>query len=134
VDAALSPAAEERRAAPRFRRIVAHGIASVRVRPGHHADLVDVSGCGALVETTCRLLPGTLVELQMETKSGKTSIRGRIVRCDVSRLFPASVWYRGAVQFDGHLPWFVGEHGYGLPGTEREARSQARVRTTPEVI
>lgn len=70
----------------------------------------------------------------METRSGKTSIRGRVLRCDVSKLFPASVWYRGAVQFDRHLPWYLGEHGYGLPGVERPARHETRVDATHEAI
>jgi hypothetical protein len=130
----VSPVVEERRSAQRFREAGAHGIATVRVRPGHHADLLDVSEGGALVETTCRLLPGASVELQMETRSGKTSIRGRVVRCDVSKLFPASVWYRGAVQFDRHLPWYAGEHGYGLPGVERSGRPETRVAATHEAI
>lgn len=134
MEAPVSPVDEERRAARRFHQSVAHGIAAVRVRPGHHADVVDASEGGVLVETTCRLLPGTSVELQMETKSGKRSIRGRVVRCDVSRLFPASVWYRGAVQFDRHLPWYLDERGYGLPGTERPVLRDSRVGTTPEVI
>jgi hypothetical protein len=124
----------ERRAVPRLRDATAHGIASLRVRPGHHADVVDVSESGALLETMHRLLPGTSVELHMETKSGKTSIRGRVVRCAVSKLFPESVWYRGAVQFDRQLPWCIGEHGYGLPGTERPGRCDSRVDITQDAI
>jgi hypothetical protein len=130
----MSLVTNERRAVPRFREATAHGIASLRVRPGHHADLVDVSERGALLETMYRLLPGTSVELHMETKSGKTSIRGRVVRCMVSKLFPESVWYRGAVQFDRHLPCCIGEHGYGLPGAERPARHDGRVDATQDVI
>jgi hypothetical protein len=130
----MSLVAKERRALPRFREAMAHGISALRVRPGHHADLVDVSEGGALLETMHRLLPGTSVELHMETKSGKTSVRGRVVRCTVSKLFPESVWYRGAVQFDRHLPWCIGEHGYGLPGAERPARRDARVDATQDAI
>lgn len=126
--------AVERRTAPRLCEAASHGISAVRVRPGHHADLLDVAAGGALVETTCRLLPGAAVELHMESNSGKTTIRGRVVRCEVSRLFPASVWYRGAVQFDRHLPWRLEENGYGLPGTERSARGETRVAATHEVI
>ncbi len=130
----MSLSTSERRGRPRCRDVKAHGIASLRVRPGHHADLVDVSEGGALLETMHRLLPGTSVELHMETKSGKTSVRGRVVRCTVSKLFPESVWYRGAVQFDRHLPWCISEHGYGLPGAERPARRDGRVDATQDVI
>ncbi|MBI3493713.1 MAG: PilZ domain-containing protein [Acidobacteria bacterium] len=127
----MSTRATERRSAPRYRDVEEHGIASVRVRAGHRADLVDLSEGGALVETTHRLLPGSSVELQIETKSGRTSVRGRVLRCDVSRLFPAAVWYRGAVQFDRHLPWYLGEHGYGLPAMERLARHAPEGRGYP---
>lgn len=130
----MSPVNAERRGTPRIRDVSAHGIASVRVRPGHHADLLDVSESGALVETTHRLLPGTAVEIQMETRAGRSSVRGRVVRCDVSKLFPASVWYRGAMQFDRHLPWSLDAHGYGLPATERPARHATRVDATLEAI
>ena len=130
----MNDAGQERRAADRHRDSSGHGMMAVRVRPGHRADLIDVSECGALVETTHRLIPGAPVELQIETAAGLTSVRGRVVRCIVSKLFPAAVWYRGAVQFDRHLPWQLDPRGNTLPATERDARRHTRVDATRDVV
>jgi len=96
-----------------------HGIVSALVRPGHRARLIDVSAGGALIETSHRLLPGTSVELQVETVSDRARVRGQVVRCAVVRVRPTWVCYRGAIAFDRYLPWFVGE---------------PRERSTPQVI
>jgi hypothetical protein len=88
-----------------------HGIVSARVRPGHRARLIDVSAGGALIETGHRLLPGTSVELQVETGTRKANVRGHVVRCAVVRVRPTWVCYRGAIAFDRHLPWFIEERG-----------------------
>ena len=83
-----------------------HGVVSAHIRPGHPAQLVDVSAGGALVDTDHRLLPGAPVELRMRTSGRHISMRGRVVRCAVVRLRPV-VCYRGAIAFDQYLPWFV---------------------------
>jgi len=95
-----------------------HGIVSARIRLGYRAKVINVSAGGALVETVHRLLPGTKVELQMETQTHRASIRGRVVRCTVASLRAASICYCAAIAFDSYLPWYVDEdHGTpaGLP-------------------
>ena len=82
---------------------------SACVRPGHHARVIDVSAAGVLLETSHRLLPGTKVEVQVETGSERASMRGHVLRCAVVRLRPTWVCYRGAIAFERHLPWFVDE-------------------------
>lgn len=113
---------ERRRA--RRRRHNEHGIIAARVRPGIDVALIDVSADGALIETSRRLLPGTAVELQLETRQARAAVRGRVVRCSVSRLRASSVSYRGAVSFDRTLPWLADEEpaGYGIPVGERGER------------
>ena len=106
----------ERRRAERMASVADHGIRFIRIRPGHGATLIDVSAAGALIETHRRLLPGSLVELQMETDRHKTSIRGVVVHCFVARVGPACVAYRGAIEFDRRLPWFAPDNGYLIPG------------------
>jgi len=101
--------APERRVMRRLEAFEEHRIVSACVRPGHRARLIDVSAGGALIETSHRLLPGASVELQVETASDRTSVRGQVVRCAVVRLRPTWVCYRGAIAFDRHLPWFVDE-------------------------
>jgi len=88
-----------------------HGIVSACVRPGSRARLIDVSAGGALIETSHRLLPGTSIELCVETGTDRASIRGQVLRCAVVRVRPTWVCYRGAIRFDRHLPWFVDERG-----------------------
>lgn len=99
----------ERRGMRRIEAREEHGIVSARVRPGHRARLIDVSAAGALIETSHRLLPGSSVELQVETGTERASVRGQVVRCAVVRVRPTWVCYRGAIAFDRHLPWFIDE-------------------------
>jgi PilZ domain len=99
----------DRRGARRLDAFDQHRIVSACVRPGHRVRLIDVSSGGALIETNHRLLPGTSVELQVETGTARASVRGQVLRCAVVRLRPTWVCYRGAIVFDRHLPWFVDE-------------------------
>ena len=101
----------DRRSVRRMDAFEEHRIGSACVRPGHRARLIDVSACGALIETNHRLLPGSDVELDVEKGPDRARIRGRVVRCDVVRVRPTWVCYRGAIAFDRHLPWFIDERG-----------------------
>ena len=98
----------DRRNSRRRHQLQEHGITHARVRPGFEATIVDVSAGGALVETTHRLLPGSSIELQVGSSDRRVSMRGKVLRCTVTRLCAATVWYRGAVEFDQGLPWFSG--------------------------
>ena len=111
-----------------------HRIVSTRVRPGHRARLIDVSAGGALIETSHRLLPGTSVELQVETGTHRTNVRGRVLRCAMFEVRPSWVCYRGAIGFDRHLPWLLdGDHGAAACGAARSALPD-RADVTREVI
>ena len=100
---------DEHRQWPRWRRVIEHEITSIRLRPGRAATLIDVSAAGALIEAEGRLEPGSVVELQM-TKAGRSiTVRGRVVRSVVSRLYADAIWYRGGVAFDRRLAWLVDE-------------------------
>ena len=111
----------------------AHGIVSTRVRPGHRAKLIDVSAGGALIETTHRLLPGTSIELHVETRSHRTNVRGRVLRCAIVLVRPSWVCYRGAIGFDRHLPWLLDESDGASDGSVRSG-VPARATATHEVI
>ena len=102
---------QERRVVRRMDAFEEHRIGSACVHPGHRARLVDVSAGGALIETNHRLLPGAEVELDVEKGTDRARVRGRVVRCDVARVRPTWVCYRGAIAFDRYLPWFVDERG-----------------------
>lgn len=107
MEAALTRGTSNRRQAVRLVRFDDHRIVSVRIRPGHAAMVIDVSASGALLETAHRLLPGTTVDLHLETDSTRASLRARVVRCAVAAVRAASLSYRGAVTFDRHLPWLA---------------------------
>jgi hypothetical protein len=123
----------DRRHVRRHNCIEDHGVVAVRIRPGHHAAVVDLSADGVLVETSHRLRPGHGVELQLETASRRATVRGRVLRCAVARLRPSSVCYRGAIGFDVQLPWLVEDQGYPVPSTQTRAGAPFRAGVTPEI-
>lgn len=95
----------ERRAWPRVSTLDSSG----RLLPGRIARIIDLSPGGALIETDCRLLPGTLVELQLGDSSMRYRVRGRILRCRVAALDRVhGIRYQGALAFEEQLP-FAGE-------------------------
>ena len=130
----MSQQATERRHTRRRQRLEEHGIVSTRVRPGHHATLIDVSAGGALIETNHRLLPGAAVELQVETGTVRASVRGRVLRSAVIGVQPSRVCYRGAIGFDTHLPWLIGESGYVVPSADARSARPDRADATPQVM
>ena len=111
-----------------------HGVVSTRVRPGHRAKLIDISAGGALIETTHRLLPGTCVELHVETRSHRTNVRGRVLRCAIVLVRPSWVCYRGAIGFDRHLPWLVHEEAGAPSFAGARSALPDRAVVTREVI
>jgi hypothetical protein len=123
----------ERRSAKRRSGIEEHGIVSARIRPGSDASVIDVSSGGALVETLRRLMPGTNIELQLSSSDRRTAIRGRVIRCAVACLNGPGVRYRGAIAFDGYLPWFVDVDGYAVPAAGTGQPRREREDATPNV-
>jgi len=91
-----------------------HG-ATGRIRPGHQVQVIDLSSGGALVEAERRMLPGSVVELQLQVLDRQATMRGSVLRCCVVRVRPASVSYRGAIVFDRQLAWFGDAPGYDVP-------------------
>ena len=124
----------DRRSVRRHKQIENHGVVSIRVRPGHPAAVVDISACGVLIETGYRLRPGHGVELHMETKSRRASVRGRVLRCAVVQVRPSYVCYRGAIGFDAPLPWLIEDEGYQVPSAQTLAGEPFRATATPEIL
>jgi PilZ domain-containing protein len=136
MDSVMSDTTSDRRRARRHARVEEHGIVAARVRPGHAAALIDVSADGALIETTRRLLPGASVELLLDTREVSAAVRGRVVRCTVSRVRSSSVCYRGAISFDRSLPWFVDDDrgGYDVPSGDNRSALPTRAEVTRHVL
>ena len=130
----MSESAVDRRQTRRHRHVDEHGIVSTRVGPGYSAKLIDVSAGGALIDTSLRLLPGTTVELQVETRFDRASVRGRVLRCAIVRLRPSWVCYRGAIGFDRHLPWLLAVGLEIAPYTAVRSTVPERAVATREAI
>jgi hypothetical protein len=132
----MSSRITDRRQARRCCRLEDHGVMAVRIRPGHHALVVDLSAGGALIETAHRLLPGTVVELLMETSNDRTVVRGRVLRCSVACVRPSAMSYRGAIGFDRALAWHA-PHGVAeprLPIGGKRPETGFRADATPEAV
>ena len=111
----------------------AHGLQSARIRPGHDVSIVDVSAAGMLVESAHRLLPGAPVVVRVTSdRHPVTVIKGRIVRCVVSRLEGNAIWYRGGIAFDGHLACAgtLDTCGYRLPDEDPRPNGRGRAHAT----
>ena len=127
-----------------FRRIGTgeHGIISARVRPGHLAIVIDVSAGGALVEISQRLLPGSAVDLQIDTIHRRTALRGRVLRCAVNRLHSTAVSYRAAIAFDRQWSlWALSPSSvenesseYPVPTSEARPTPEKWVGSTQDVV
>jgi len=124
----------ERRTTRRIGRVEDHRIIATRIRPGHLARIVDVSAGGALIETMYRLLPGASVEIQVQTDTRDTRIRGEVLRSAVVKIHHDSVCYRGAIRFDRHLPWYVDESDAHSGTPDLRPAHPMRAEATPEVI
>jgi hypothetical protein len=61
------------------------------------------------------MLPGSVVELQLQANDQQATVRGSVLRCCVVRVRPASISYRGAIVFDRPLAWFGDTPGYDVP-------------------
>jgi len=132
--AAPPPDVMDRRTSRRRRRIDDHRIVSASVRPGYRARLLDVSAGGAFIETTHRLLPGMPIELQFQTPTRLTSMRGRVLRSTVSRLRSSFISYRGAIRFERHLPWLLEDDGVVPSNHEHRSAGPVGVNATPQVM
>jgi hypothetical protein len=124
----------ERRHHQRHHDLAHHHIVAIRVRPGHVANIVDVSAGGALIETHHRLLPGHVVELHVERLNDHARVRGRVLRCAVEKVRPASVCYRGAIAFERQLSWLVEPVESPVRRGDPRSALPAWAAVTPEVM
>jgi hypothetical protein len=93
---------------------------AARVRPGHDVIIVNLSTSGMLVEGTCRLHPGCLVESRLFFERGPLQIDGEVVRAFVSTVDKSGVRYRAGIAFALAIPVTAPPdflRGYQLPGS-----------------
>ena len=92
--------AGDRRRAPRVRPAHTPWGDLALLRPGQDVTVLNISGGGALVESSSRMRPGARAELQL-IGAPRCMVRGRVHRCHVASLDPLR--YRGAIVFDEEL-------------------------------
>jgi hypothetical protein len=97
-------ATAERRSSIRLRPIEDAPALVCRIRPGHAADILDLSERGALLEARRRLLPGSVIELQWEADGRRDVTRARVLRCEVAIVMHDTIVFRAAVGFERDLP------------------------------
>ena len=125
MDSSFRPLAD-RRLSSRTSAVGELGISQARVRPGHEASVLNISAHGALIETALRLLPGRQVELQIERGDELTAIRGRVVRCRVSRVLASRLSYHGAIGFEQPLVWLAPSANHEYPVLTAQAADRVR--------
>ncbi|HEY7289057.1 MAG TPA: PilZ domain-containing protein [Vicinamibacterales bacterium] len=126
----MTSARDERRVAERVESVSEHRIQRVRIRPGDGASVINASSGGVLLETHRRLLPGSVVELHVETDHQRGSMRGRVTRCAVVHVGPACMSYRGAIAFEKHLPWFAHDSGSHVSHVDQRPGGMERAAAT----
>lgn len=94
----------ERRAARRYDGVACDEI-TVRIRPGHAARLRDISTDGALVQTSCRLMPGTWIDIQLRIGQTAASTRAQVLRASIAHLTTGGIVFAGALRFAMPLSW-----------------------------
>jgi hypothetical protein len=98
----MAPLAVDERRSERRRSASSAGCrADAVLRPGLAVVLLNINSRAALVESTARLRPGALTELQLAIRDSRTSIKGQLDRCHVVALEPLR--YRGLLMFERRL-------------------------------
>ncbi len=110
----MTPGSRERRAAARVLASAGRWSVRARLRSGHEARVIDVSGGGTLIECDHRLVPGARVALQIFFPDNRFELEGSVVRAEVTELCKAGVRYRGAIRFDREADGIMAR--FGIPG------------------
>ena len=99
VDGPPAGNAERRQAIRRVPGLDEH-LSHLRVRAGLDLTVVDFSAAGALVESLARPLPGTYMNVRINTGASHIVVRSRVVRAHVCHVEAHLVRYRVAIAFD----------------------------------
>jgi hypothetical protein len=107
-------AESNRRVDPRYPAAAIPAITAMRLSPGEAVSLVNISASGVLVEGKTRFVPGTRVTVHFEGTIKPSSIKARVVRCQVSAIGGGgSLQYQSAIAFEGRMDLPV--EGSALP-------------------
>jgi PilZ domain len=117
-----SATAESTRLDPRYPAATVSGITGMRLSPGDVVSLVNISASGVLVEGKTRFVPGTRLTVIFEGPKAPDSVKGRIVRCQVSSIGGrGSLHYQSAIALETRIEVPIDE----------EATAASSVEATP---
>jgi hypothetical protein len=86
---------------PRYPAEAISAITGMRLSPGDTVRLVNLSASGVLVEGKTRFVPGTRLGVIFEGPKAPPTVKGRVVRCQVSAIAGGgSLQYQSAIQFE----------------------------------
>jgi CheY-like chemotaxis protein len=101
----LRPA--DRRRASRRRAADLAGQWGLRLSPGGDARIVDISCSGVRLETSTRLQPGSLIDLEVIGMEGSIAVGARLIRTEAVEADGADVKYRAAAMFLREIDLFA---------------------------
>jgi len=114
-----SATAESTRLDPRYPAATVSGITGMRLSPGDVVSLVNISASGVLVEGKTRFVPGTRLTVIFEGPSAPASVKGRVVRCQVSAIGGGgSLHYQSAITFEARIEVPIDEAATAVPSVE----------------
>lgn len=102
-------------------------ISQATLRPGCVVSVVDLSACGALVQSSRPLRPGARLHFHLVLRQRRFGLIARVLRCAVWTIdSPEGVAYRGALQFEEpcELFWETG------PACESQVSATLRIHAT----
>jgi hypothetical protein len=121
-------AQDEARIDSRFPASAVPGITSVRLSPGDAVELVNISKSGVLVEGRTRFVPGTRVTVIFDGGFTPASIKGKVVRCQVSSISGGALRYQSGIQFEKRLD-VLEPHSASAPAAAASPATAARAAT-----
>jgi PilZ domain len=134
-DATTTPSATagSTRLHPRYPADSVSGITGVRLSPGDAVTLVNISASGILVEGKTRFVPGTRLNVIFEGPGAPGTVKGRVVRCQVSAIGGGgSLQYQSAITFETNIELPIDEAPKGAATAEPAPAAASKQTGTPE--
>jgi PilZ domain len=134
-DATSTPSATagSTRLHPRYPADSVSGITGVRLSPGDAVTLVNISASGILVEGKTRFVPGTRLNVIFEGPGAPGTVKGRVVRCQVSAIGGGgSLQYQSAITFETNIELPIAEAPKGAATAEPAPAAASKQTGTPE--
>jgi hypothetical protein len=128
-----SSTVESTRLDPRYPAANVSGITGMRLSPGDVVSLVNISASGVLVEGKTRFVPGTRLTVIFEGPSAPGSVKGRVIRCQVSAIGGGgSLHYQVAIAFEAKIEVPIDEAPPAAPTVELTPSAAPKQTSTPQ--